>query len=448
MAKKYSYWVQSGKYSMLQKVFILLFGVLSFMILARGLTPDELGVWGLFLIITSIVETLRNSLIKNGYILFIHTRGPEDHPGIEYAAILTNVIYSFLFIVVFLIFSGPIERAFNADGLAILLNYYCITLVLLIPFSYLEIFLITKADFRSVFWMYFIRNGLLFTGVAILHFSSLPLTFYLLALVYTFCTLMGLAAGWFMSRRDKKATVKKNTKILPAFIAFGKFVFANNLFSLVFRSTDSFSTASLISPAVSAIYSTCGRITTLVDMPSQVFADIMFPKAAQVMKGNDKDGLKLLYEKTVAASLTFTIPAILFIVLFPKFILLTIAGSQYVSSSPILQIIVWYGFFLPFIKQFGNIMDVLNRPQVNAILMAVFAALNIGLNVLGIYLFGIYGSAYATLLSYILLFITTQILLRRSLHVSPGNIFKNILMFYPAYLKLLRGVIKKPVRTL
>lgn len=440
MAKKYSYWINSGKYSMLQKIFVILFGVLAFMILARVLTTGALGVWGLFLIISSIVETLRNALIRNGYVLFIHTREEKDHPGIEYAAIITNIIYSLLFIIVFLIAGPLIEKLLNAPGLTTLLNFYCITLLVLIPFSYLEISQVTRSDFRAVFWMYFVRNGSMLAGYAFFAFSGLvPLSFVLLAAIYGASALLGLIAGIMSARDYKMPDVKRDASILPAFIKFGKYVFSNNLFSLIFRSTDSFITSSFISPAASAYYSTCARITNLVDMPSQVFADIMFPRAAQVMKSNDKQGLKRIYEKTVAATLTFTIPAIIVILIVPGYILYFLAGSEYVKAAPILQVIVFYGFFLPFIKQFGNVMDVLNKPQINSLVMFIFASLNIILNIVGIHFFGLYGAAYATLTSYVLLFITTQIILTKLLNISRINILRNTLGFYPEYLRLAKG---------
>ncbi|MET0635106.1 MAG: oligosaccharide flippase family protein [Chitinophagaceae bacterium] len=442
MAKKYSYWLQSGKYSLLQKAFVMLFGILSFMVLARALKPESLGVWGLFLIISSIVETLRNALIRNGYVLFMHTKEKSDHSGIEYAAILTNIIYTAVFVLLFLFINPYIDSIFNAPGLGSILRYYCIILVVLIPFSYLEVFFVTKMDFRAVFFMYLVRNGILLAALAIIFLGGIvQLTLQVLITVYGLTATAGLIMGLIMSRRHERMPVTRDYRMLPGFIAFGKYVFANNLFSLIFRSVDSFTTASFISSTASAFYSTCARITNLVDVPSQVFADIMFPRAAQVMKSNDLPGLKRMYEKTVAATLTFTLPAILLILLIPRFTLNILAGPEYLKAAPILQIVVFYGFFLPFIKQFGNIMDVLNKPQTNSILMLVFASLNIGLNFLGIRMFGLYGPAFATLFSYFLLFVVTQIILTRILGVSRINICKNVISFYPIFLSIALGMI-------
>ena len=74
MSRKYSYWLDTGKYAMLQKLFSILLGMLSFMVLARIFIPADFGVWGLFIIISSVIETCRNALVRNGYIRFINAR--------------------------------------------------------------------------------------------------------------------------------------------------------------------------------------------------------------------------------------------------------------------------------------------------------------------------------------------------------------------------------------
>ena len=81
----------------------------------------------------------------------------------------------------------------------------------------------------------------------------------------------------------------------------------------------------------------------------------------------------------------------------------------------------------------------MGKPHINTILMAAFAALNIGLNILAIRYYGLYGSAYATLFSYFLLFVTTQIILKIILNTSPLTIARNIFIFYPEYFKMLRN---------
>ncbi|RYE55326.1 MAG: hypothetical protein EOP48_10455, partial [Sphingobacteriales bacterium] len=330
MQKKYTYWLNSGKYSMLQKLTVILFGVLGFMMLARKVEPLVLGVWGLFLIISSIIETSRNALIRNGYILFINVKKKEDHSNVEYAAIAANIIFSGIFIILFVLLGSIFESILNAPGLSLLLYYYSVTLVLLVPLSYIEIFLTARTNFKAIFWMYFARNSMQLSGIMFYYFTQRPITLESLALIYAISAGIGLMVGWSYSRKYKAVTVTRNRRIVLEFVHYGKYVFGNNVFSLTFRSLDTLLTSSLISASASAFYTTSTRITNFVDLPSQVLGDIMFPRAAQSMRDGDRGGIKNIYEKSVAATLTFTVPVILVIFIFPKQILLLLAGQSYV----------------------------------------------------------------------------------------------------------------------
>ena len=443
MAAKYAYWIKSGKYSMMQKLAVLVFGLLGFMMLARLFTPQELGVWGLFLIISGIVETSRNAFIRNGYILFSNTYAEDQQPAIRFAALLTNIIFTVFMILLFMLCAGAIESLLNAPWLATILYYYCITLLVLVPFSQVEIFLTARMDFRAIFWMYIARNGIFFLAIAGYFISGYELSLPTLSLIFTACAVLGTVAGAFFFREVASLKNTWNKTVFLKFVHYGKFIWGNNICSLVFRNTDSFLTAYYISAAASAFYSSCTRITNFADMPSQVLGDLMFPKAAQVMKQGNMEEIKGLFEKTVAATLTFTLPVVAIVLLFPKWILLVIAGSQYVAAAPILQIIILYGLFLPFIRQFGNIMDVTGRPKVNFAVLAVFAVLNIGFNALGIYIWGLPGSAYGTLFSYFLLFLTTYTVMVKIVHISLVRIVKNIFMLYGNYFRMIRNLFLK-----
>lgn len=439
MGAKYRYWLHSGKYSMMQKIIMLVFGLGSFMLLARALTPNQLGVWGLFLVISGIVETSRNAFIRNGYIFFSNTVDDEKRSAIYFSALVSNVLFTLLMILLFLVGGSFFQKVLNAPFLSDVLYLYCISLVALIPFSQLEITLTAKMNFRVIFWMYFVRNGLLLFAIAIFFVAGLELNLQIISIIFATSTIAGALTGALTSHSSHKLIVDWDKSLFLKFVHYGKFIWGNNLCSLVFRNTDSFLTASFISAAASAFYSSCTRITNFADMPSQVLGDIMFPKAAQMVKKGNPSEIKLLYEKTVAATLTFTLPVVVAVLLLPKTILLVIAGNKYVNASGILQVIILYGVFLPFIKQFGNVMDVTGRPKVNFQVLLVFAILNIGFNAAGIYIFGLPGSAYGTLLSYFLLFLTAFLLLRKLMKVSIAAIFKNVGILYLDYFKIIHA---------
>lgn len=443
MAGKYSYWLTTGKYSLLQKMSVLLFGVLAFMLLARYYSPEKFGVWALFILIASIVETSRNALIRNGYVLFMNTKNKEELPCVEMSALVTNCILSASLIIIFLISRSTLENLFNAPGLSTILLYYSFALILLIPFSQLEINLYAKTNFQGVFWLYFLRNGVFTLMVVIIYLFKPIITLGQLSVFYGLSILPGIFAGLYYVRKHDSRSFIWNKKVFKEFIGYGKYVFGNNIFSLIFVSTDSLMTARWISSVAFSFYNVGSRILNFVDIPSQVLSDVMFPRAAQMSSPDKKADMKRIYEKTVAATLSFILPVVLIVFVFADQFVLIIAGNKYLAATPVLKIMIFYTLFLPFIKQFGNIMDAKGKPHTNFWLMLIFCIINFISNYLFISEYGLLGAAYGTLATYILLFISTQIILFRSISSSIFNIFRYTIHFYPEYLKGIKKYISK-----
>ena len=218
---------------------------------------------------------------------------------------------------------------------------------------------------------------------------------------------------------------------------FGKFVFGTNISSLLFRSTGNFLTSAYISTAASAFYNASTRISNMVDMPSQVLADVAFTKAAQIDSSN-KAAIKNMYEKTVGAILTFSIPALLFLLVFPSFVLRVLAGEAFEAAAPILRIAAFFGFILPFLKQYGTIMDATGHPHINFRTNFLAFILNVVFNLLGIYFWGFIGAAIGTAVTYFIIFIITQWILYRKYEISWISVFKNAFIFYGKLTSMVR----------
>lgn len=443
MSKKYSYWLVSGKFSMMQKIIVVFTGLLTFMLLARMYTPEVYGVWGLFMIISSIVETSRNAFIKNGYIVFINKSEESERSKVETAAFLTNVIFTIIFIIFFLCIGGLFEKIFKSEGLYSILALYSLTLILLIPFSQRENYLSARTNFKGIFWMYTVRNGTFMLLIAFLFFMHLKVSLNTITILYGVSTLGGVIAGYFPLSKIGRLHIDWDKSMFLRFVHYGKYVLGNNLCALIFRNTDSFMTARFISPAGLAFYNSCTRIMNLTDMPTQVMGDVMFPKAAQIVKTGNINDIRRIYEKTVAATLTLTIPVIIVIFLFPKEILYVLAGKKYLPAAALLKIVIFYGLFLPFIKQFGNIMDATGRPHGNFLTMLIAAIFNIFSNYFFIHWLGLPGAAYGTLFSYFVLFVITQIVLTRLIGINQINIVKNMFSLYVDYFNIIQNYIFK-----
>ncbi|MBX3241123.1 MAG: oligosaccharide flippase family protein [Chitinophagaceae bacterium] len=430
LLKKYSYWIDSGKYTSIQKFSTLAMGVVSFMLLTRILGVAGFGSWGLFLAIASVAETARMALVKNAFIRFIHQTDQSEHSHIQSAAFILTMGVSLLLCVLFFFISDTVAYYLNAPDLAAMLKWYALTIFVSGVFTHLEIMMSANMNFKGICWTYVVRQGILLMMILLCFILNRPVSPVVLAVFYFVSILISLFPALYFSYRYIQMNYRGTYRnwVLSLW-KYGRFVFGNNLSSLLFRSTDTFMASRFFGIGISAYYNASLRISNLVDMPSQVMGDILFPKAARLNR-TDSNEVKNMYEKAVGASLVFSIPALLFLLLIPETILRVLAGKEFVVAATVLRITAFFGFILPFLKQFGTIMDATGSPATNFRVMFFAFFINIGFNLAGIYLFGMIGPALGTAFTYLLIFVITQIVLSKRFNISVVNVFRYTFGFY------------------
>ncbi len=430
VGKKYHYWISSGQYTGIQKLVTLLAGIISFMMLARILGPSGFGVWGLFLTISAIIETARTALVKNAFIRFSgQLEERESDAGLQGGAFLLSLVISLCWAVVLVSAAAVISHLLNAPELKSMLLWYAGTILISVFFTHFEILMNAKMNFKALCWMFCVRQGTLLLLIFVFFTTGTTITTRALSIIYLVSVIAGSVAGFAFARSVIQFHWAEGKRRLPELLGYGKYVFGNNMSSLLFRSTDSFLTSNVFGPAIAAFYNASLRISNLVDMPSQVLGDVLFPKAAKISKG-DHAAVRNSYEKTVGATLIFSIPALLVLLLFPGPILTIIAGPEFIEATPILRITAFFGFTLPFIKQFGTIMDATGLPDVNFKVMFFAFCLNVITNLAGIYYFGFLGAALGTALTYFILLIVTQQILYSRYGIRWTAVFRNTWNLY------------------
>ncbi|MET6997410.1 flippase [Chitinophaga defluvii] len=436
--QKYTYWLKSGLYSGMQKVAVLLFGVGSILVLTRTLSKPDMGTWNLFLVYTAIIEVIRHSLIKNAVIKYLNSSEKEEHAFIHTGALTLNSIATICILLLIVVFIVPISNFLKAPGLVEVMYYFLPGLLLLIPFSHFEWIQNSNADFKGIFWAYLTRQGVSFGLIIISLLAGLHITLTLLVIYFNLGILFGALVSAYFARKFLTGTIKVDPQWVKKLWHFGKYVFGTNISASIFRNTDQFVISSYLSTASVALYGVCLRISNLVDVPSQVLADILFPKTAQMMEAGNMEKVKFYYEKAVGAILAIALPVSLGIFLLPKLVLYIIAGANYEEAAPILQITILYGLFLPFIKQFGTIMDSIGLPKTNFAVTTVTAICNIFICWYFTKHFGLLGAAYGTMTSYAICLLITQVILYKKIGSSLSNTFKHMILFYPDIIAVLQ----------
>lgn len=425
-----NYWLHSGFYTFLQRFSTLIFGFGGFFLLIRMQSKQDFGLWALVVTITALLEVARNGLIQNGLIKFTVGGKEDEQPAIQSAALFLNVVLT-LASCVFLIVSGPFfEKIWNAPGVSGILNIYCLTAISLIPFQQFSYLQQAKFDFKSLSIMYIIRQGSFF-GVILFHFilykhiSVESLTWWLFI-----SSVVASIAGYFMVKDYFYFSLKPSKFWVGKLFHYGKFSFGTNVSGMIFNGIDQMALGALTSTANVAIYNACAKVNNIIEVPISTVSSIVFPHTSLKASENNKQDIKSVYEKSVAALLALIMPFVVIALIFPSLFLYIIAGEAYTSYTQVLSIILVFSLLQPFNRQFGTVMDAIGKPKVNFWVITASAALNIVLNFTFIPMLGIYGAGLATFISLFLAVVFNLWMLHRLLGVTIKNIVLEIGLAY------------------
>lgn len=208
-------------------------------------------------------------------------------------------------------------------------------------------------------------------------------------------------------------------------VGYGGYIFGSGIMANIFASADQLLTAKLISGQSVSYYSVAARINSFIDIPSYAAAEILFPKMSEssAVEGNSR--VKYLYEKMVGILISFTVPASIFVFLFPKFIIGIIAGNSYSAAAPILQLYVATCIMRPFLNQSANLLNSIGKPALCFVANAVSLLINLTVNYICLRQFGLYGAALGTLITHIVGSIGWYFIMKKEVGLSLANIFRH-----------------------
>ncbi len=194
--------IKPGFYNGLQKVMAPVFGVLSTMLLAhKALSKPEMGVWSLFLVVTSVVELFRHGPVKTSLIKYINYSKEDEHSAVMSAAFFLNVIITVFLCILLFFFSHQIALLVNAPLLEPMLLIFIIGMLFLIPFSHFEWIMYGKSLFKDLFWTYLVRQGITLLVIFMYYLINGSITLQMLVIIYSGGIFTGAVSGFIFVKR-------------------------------------------------------------------------------------------------------------------------------------------------------------------------------------------------------------------------------------------------------
>ena len=437
-----SFWLNAMFYTMLQRVSLFVFGVFGYMILVRGFTTETNGVWALYITLFSLFEAVKQGLLRNVTIKFLAQKDLiERDEAVQSSSIFINTIFSLIVISVIFSLDDEIASWLKAPALDKLLIASSANILLLIPFNHCEILLQSKLKFDTIFRSAFIRQGIFFTGLALIYFF-LPKYFTLINVLLLQIISLLTALVYIYNQTSSMLFTKfiYDAELSMKFFHFGKFTFGTNLFAGLSRSFDHFITAAILGPVDGknfvAYYNTVTRINNMVDVPSLAAADVLYPKNVEALESEGMEKVKYYFEQVTGTILAFIVPLSLIIFFFPKLIIHIVAGPEYYPAIVLLQLTILFSMVRPLSYQFGSTLDAIGKPAINFTVNVLLMTANLILTIIFLKLYGGIGAAYATIIYYSVSLIVMLLILKKYINIEAKNIVKYAFKRYGDLLRL------------
>jgi O-antigen/teichoic acid export membrane protein len=356
----------------------------------------------------------------------------SDKKSIIAASLALHCLLATIVILFLLIGAVPLTWFWNAEDLDILFYVYALNSVVLIPFLHFEYLQQAHVQFKGIFVSNFVKLGTLSVYVIVCYAIDAHITLVELAVVQLMGTLLACFISYTFVKGHHLFDRSVNKGLISKLFHFGKFTLGTTISSMVMRSTDTWMIGRMISTIGVALYNPALRISNIVEVPTLAVANLVFPQISQKMKERGHEGIRDIYVKSVSLILALMVPMILPIYFLSDLLVETIFGKDYMEAAPILRVTIFYTLIIPFNRQFGTVMDGLKTPKLNFYLLVMAAVLNIIFNYIFLKAYGTIGSAYGTLISYIIVFIINQVILYYKFGVNTFKVFPSIFEWYGA----------------
>lgn len=408
-------------------------GLVSFGLLARALERSELGIWVFFMTVFTLFDMVRSGLLSNALIKRI---GESDTDEEKHA--FTGAAWRFgLWIsagvsvpvsVFFLLF----QKHFSSE-LVFVGKWFWLVSVVSQPNTMAMWLLNAYNRFDRLFWTRSISQFIYFLGCLVNYYTRTGLELILWSYV----------GGWFVAGlfttanqwNGLKHFTKGTREHIRSLYDFGKYSMGTLLGSNLLKSTDTFLLMFFMGPAPVARYNVPERLLGLLDIPIRSLVSTAYPKLIAVRK--QKGEAEFLPEYEVQTGLLFLIvlPVALATLIFSDWLVIALAGREYLDASVLLKIFAVYTALIPLDRLSGIALEVFDLQKLNFYKVMLMAAVNVVGDVIAIKVFGsVTGVAMVSIITYGSGIVFGYYFLRnklpfRPLRILQSGIFELIFVF-------------------
>lgn len=361
-------------------------------LIARLLTPSQVGLFALATIVLSLVEIIT----ETGINIFLIQKKENIDKYISTAwlvSILRGIVIS-----VFILLSAPfISDYFNFEGAAPLLQLISVVPLLRGFINPSVVNFIKDLSFRKEF---IYRTSIFFVEFVV----SLSLAFIThspISLVWGLISgaIFEVGLSYLIARPYPQ--IEFNLGLFKEVISRGKWLTITGIFSYLYHNGDDLVVGKLLGSASLGIYDYAYKISMLpITEVSDVLSKATFPVFVKI--SDDKTRLRKAYFKSVLVVMILVIPMGIIFYLFPREIIELIFGPEWVSASDVLQVLAVFGVMRALALTITAPIYALERQDILTWLTLI-SFLGMGITIIPFVItWGLVGAGYSALLGSII----------------------------------------------
>lgn len=209
---------------------------------------------------------------------------------------------------------------------------------------------------------------------------------YVVAMV--FATAVGLL---YVSR----SFVRPRIEHVRSLLSYSQYSWIVAVKGRTFHAMDTVVLGAFVSPGLIGIYVIAWNVSTIFSIFGDGISEAMFPEISKETSDGTVDRAAEYLNQSLAFAGLFVIPGLVGTVVIGDAVL-AIYGDEFVQGGTVLVVLTLANLFNVYESQFTSTLSAIDRPDLTFRINAAYITVNLVLNVLLIYMYGLVGAAVAT----------------------------------------------------
>ena len=385
--------VTGTKWVAFANIFKQILQVLSLVIFARLLSPDDFGLFALMMIFVSFLVMFTDMGTASA---LVHIKNPSNK--LLSSVLFFNLFIGTLFCLLLIIFSGYISIFFNSPKLEPLLQLISINFVIMSLGVVQKVRYEKELDFK---YLTLIESFSIFIGISVgIIFALLGFGVYSLVLQVLITSILSVGLLWKVSKwRPLLYFSIEDIKIIWKYTAN---LSAFNFINYFARNADNFLIGKFLNSSALGVYSLAYNIMLYpLQNISRVLLRILFPAFSKIQDDNKK--FKEAYLKTIFFISLVSFPIMFGLIATADIFVSVLFGDKWANLAPILMILAPVGVIQSIGTTNGSIF--MAKGNTNLLLrVGIWSTIITIIFFIGGIFYGVEGVAISYLLSNIVLF--------------------------------------------